>query len=46
MVIAGLLVPEEKSRCSQVPAIEMEVRGGGGGGGGRVTVIPKKKLMV
>ena len=32
MAIAGLLVPEEKSRCSQVPATEMQVRGGGGYG--------------
>ena len=33
MAIAGLLVPEEKSRCGQVPAIEMKVDWGGGGGG-------------
>ena len=30
MAIAGLLVPEEKSRCSQVSTIEMQVRGGKG----------------
>ena len=33
MAIAGLLVPEVKSRCSQVPVIEMQVRGVEGGKG-------------
>ena len=40
MAVAGLLVPEEKSRYSQVPAIEMQ--GGGVGGYG----LTEKMLMV
>ena len=42
MAIAGLLVPEEKSRYSQVPAIEMQGGGGGVGGYGLI----EKMLMV
>ena len=42
MAVAGLLVPEEKSCCSQVPAIEMQVRSEGG----MVTGLQKKMLMV
>ena len=32
VILAGLLIPKDKSRCSQVPAIEMKVRGWGGYG--------------
>ena len=45
MAIAGFLVPEEKSRCSQVPAIEIQVRSKGGGGGGGYG-LTEKMLMV